>query len=535
MTKLTIDQHEIEVPAGTTILEAARKLGIEIPTLCYVEGRRPPTSCLVCIVKVAGHQRLVPSCATVVEEGMRIESETEEVRGVRKSALELLLSDHLGDCVAPCWSACPANMDIPQMLRQIAAGDMRGAIVTVKRDIALPAVLGRICPAPCEKACRRGGLDGAVAICQLKRVVADVDLASGNPYRPACQAPSGQRVAIVGAGPTGLAAAYYLSQQGHACVLFDDQDKPGGRLLVETTPEELPRDVLDAEINIILGPGIELRPRTRVGREVSLDELRAKFGAVLIAAGATAKGQAAGWGLPTAARGVEVQRETYQTSVAGVFAAGSAVRGKAMVVRSVADGKEAAVAIGQYLAGGPVTGAAETFTTRIGRMERPELVQLATTAATVDAAAASAIDAQGGDGLPSADSRADAARCLHCDCRKLHTCRLRKYAAEYGADPKRYRAQRRPFQQDARHGQVIYEPGKCIACGLCVQIAQAAGEPLGLAFVGRGFDVRVGVPFSRPLEEALRKVATQCIAACPTAALAWKDAKANDRGAFEEP
>ena len=115
-----------------------------------------------------------------------------------------------------------------------------------------------------------------------------------------------------------------------------------------------------------------------------------------------------------------------------------------------------------------------------------------------------------------------AARCLHCDCRGLRSCKLRKYAALYNAQPRRYKAERRVFQQDWRHAEVIYESGKCIDCGLCIQIAAAAGEPLGLTFVGRGFDVRVAVPLDRPLAEALTKAAAECVAACPTAALAWK-------------
>ena len=153
--------------------------------------------------------RLVPACATPVAEGMQVESETDEIHAVRRSTLELLLSDHLGDCVAPCSFGCPAKMNIPQMLRQIAAGQFREALITVKADIALPAVLGRICPAPCEKVCRRGNLDRAIAICELKRIVANVDLDSAEPYLPPCRAASGKRVAIVGGGPAGLASAYY--------------------------------------------------------------------------------------------------------------------------------------------------------------------------------------------------------------------------------------------------------------------------------------------------------------------------------------
>jgi NADH dehydrogenase/NADH:ubiquinone oxidoreductase subunit G len=120
------------------------------------------------------------------------------------------------------------------------------------------------------------------------------------------------------------------------------------------------------------------------------------------------------------------------------------------------------------------------------------------------------------------DAVQQAGRCLHCDCRGLSRCKLRRYAEIYEADPARYRGQRAVFHQYLQHSAVIYEPGKCINCGLCIQIAQAAGEPLGLTFVGRGFDVRVGVPFSRSMEQALSRVAAECVAACPTSALALK-------------
>ena len=106
-------------------------------------------------------------------------------------------------------------------------------------------------------------------------------------------------------------------------------------------------------------------------------------------------------------------------------------------------------------------------------------------------------------GYTSAEGIEQASRCLHCDCRGTTSCKLRKYAAQYGANPRRFKAERRVFEQDARHADVIYEPGKCIDCGLCIQIAEAAGEPLGLTFVGRGFDVRVAVPLDRSLAEAL--------------------------------
>ncbi len=519
MPKLTIDQREVEVSEGATLLDAARKLDIHVPTLCYLEGCDASTSCLVCMVKLVDSGKLVPSCGTLAVEGMTVESETEEVHQIRRSALELLLSDHLGDCLAPCFFGCPARMDIPTMLRQIVAGELGEAIATVKNDIALPAVLGRICPAPCEKVCRRSPADGAVAICRLKRFVADTDLATDEPYLPSCESASGKRVAIVGAGPAGLAAAYYLTRHGHACTIIDENERPGGRLRTETSAEDLPPDVLDEEIETILRLGIEHRPGTRVGDKTEFDRLRSEFDAVLIACGATGKEQAGHWGITAAGRGIEIDGLTYRTSIEGVFAAGNATRTKGMVVRSAADGKEAAVAIDQFLAGQPVTGPRKPFNVRMGRLKEGELQLFlagASGAPPVDSASFSPEEA-----VPPAarDAVAQAARCMHCDCRGLHTCKLRAHSDAYRADPRHYKVERRTFEQDRQHAEVIFEPGKCIDCGLCISIAEAGGEPLGLTFIGRGFDVRVGVPLSGSLRDALTATATQCIEACPTAAL----------------
>jgi NADPH-dependent glutamate synthase beta subunit-like oxidoreductase/ferredoxin len=519
--KLTIDQREVEVPPGATVLDAARKLGIDVPALCFLEGCEPSTSCLCCLVKVNGGGRLVPSCAVVAEEGAKVESETPEIHSVRRKSLELLLSDHLGDCLAPCFLACPAEMDIPQMLRQISSGDMRGAIATVKRDIALPAVLGRICPAPCEKICRRHDLDAAVAICLLKRYAADVDLASGDPYMPPCSPASGKKVAIIGAGPTGLAAAYYLAQFGHACTVFDENQEPGGRLWLETTAEELPRDVLAAEIEQIIRLGGRWEMQNRIGSGESFQKLVNSHDAVLMACGSTALEQAGAWNLKTTSRGIQVAH-TYQTQLPNVFAAGNAIRFKGLVVRSVADGKEAAVSVDQYLRGRVVLGPDKPFTTKIGLMDKEELRRFAA-GASMEPRREPAAGTK--CGFNANEATVQAGRCLHCDCRGLHACKLRKYADLYGADPRRYKGQRREFEQDAHHADVIFEPGKCIDCGLCIQIAAAAGELLGLTFVGRGFNVRVAVPLDRHLDEALSRAAAQCVAACPTAALAFKDNK----------
>ena len=519
MPRLTIDNREVEVPNGSTILDAAGKLGINIPTMCFMKGYQPSTSCMVCVVKVDGRAVLLPACGTLTQDGMRVESDCEEVHQARKTALELLLSDHLGDCLGPCHTICPAQMNIPLMIRQIAAGKLRDAIETVKKDIALPAVLGRICPKPCERGCRRTVIDEAVSICLLKRYVADVDLESAQPYSPTCKPVQDKRVAIIGAGPAGLAAAYYLQHAGFGCTVFDDHEQPGGMLRYGISEDELSKSFLDKEIAQIEKLGFTFEGKTRIGDSVSLGKLRKDFDAVFIAFGALDAGDSESMGLKTNANGVAIDGKTYQTNLPGVFAGGDAVRKRRLTVRAVADGKEAAVSIGQYLSGGKVTGQARSFNTRIGKIEEGEKERFAACASNAPRVTVSLK----GEGFTDEQARQEAACCLHCDCRKADSCKLRQYAHEYGARPARYKSERRMFVQQAQHPKIIYESGKCIDCGLCIQIAGEAAEELGLAFIGRGFDVRVAVPFDRSIADGLKQSADKCVAACPTGALAFTE------------
>ena len=450
---------------------------------------------------------------------MVVTSDCDEVRHVRREALELLLSDHVGDCLGPCHMICPAQMDIPLMIRQIAAGKLRDAIETVKKDIALPAVLGRICPKPCERGCRRTVIDEAVSICLLKRYVADVDMESAKPYSPTCKPVQNKRIAIVGAGPAGLAAAYYLQQSGFGCTVFDDHQQSGGMLRYGVPEDELPRDVLDNEIAQIEKLGLTFEGKTRIDNSASLEKLRKDFDAVFIAFGALDSGEVESMGLKTSANGVAIDGKTYQTNLPGVFAGGDAVRKRKLTVRAVADGKEAAESISQYLSGGVVTSPARPFNTRIGKIQDGEKERFAACASNTSRATVS----RNGEGFTDEQAKQEAARCLHCDCREVDSCKLRQYAHEYGARPTRYKSERRLFVQQAQHEKIIYESGKCIDCGLCVQIAGEASEELGLTFIGRGFDVRVAVPFERSIADGLKQSAIKCAAACPTGALAFAE------------
>ena len=543
MPRLFIDNHEVEVDNGATILDAAEKLGIEIPTMCFLKGYKASTSCMLCVVKVNGLANLTPACGTLAEDGMRVESNSEEVHQARRAALELLLSDHVGDCLGPCQVICPAGMNIPLMIRQIAAGNFRDAIATVKKDIALPVVLGRICPKPCEKGCRRAVFDEAVSICLLKRYVADLDLQSAKPYLPPCKPAQDKRVAIIGAGPAGLAAAYYLQQAGFCCTVFDDHEKPGGMLRYAVPEEHLPIEVLDEEITLIEKLGMKFKGQTRIGTDLLMEDLRKDFDAVFVAVGQLKPGDAESMSLEETSNGIKVDGKTYQTNLKGIFAGGDAVHKRRLTVRAVADGKEAAVSISQYLSGCSVTGPVKEFNTRIGKLMDGEIEKFLVCS---DKAQRTSPSGKEG-GFTDKQARKEATRCLHCDCRKADPCKLKQYAQDYEAKPTRYKGQRRLFTQQLQSrtncpigkdsarsdvqmgesgsigaGDIIYEAGKCIDCGLCIQTAAKAGEKLGLTFVGRGFDVRVAVPFGRSIADALKQSADQCVKACPTGALAFR-------------
>ncbi|HOW71851.1 MAG TPA: FAD-dependent oxidoreductase [Phycisphaerae bacterium] len=516
MPRVSIDGREIEVSPGTSILAAARELGIDIPTLCHLEGCAVQTTCMVCLVKLQPSGRAVPSCATLVQDGMRIDSETPEVRALRRTSLELLLSHHLGDCAAPCESASPAHLDIPLMLRQVADGRLRDAIATIRREMALPATLASISADGGEKACRRGLIDAPVGINAILRFVAESDLASNDPYVPACGQQTGKKVAIVGAGAAGLTAAYHLLRMGHACTLFEKHSMPGGLLRDALDAACLPHDFLGAEVAIIARMGAAMVMDTMIGTPQKLDELRARSDAVLVAIGSIADGTADPLGLPSVRDRLKVDLTTHETGLPGVFATGEVIRPGKVLARSAADGKAAALCIDQYLSGRTVSGTERAVNVRMGKLTETEVSLLVTQVSS------SASPEPGGSGrrLTLDEARAGARRCLQCDCGKKDGCKLREYADRLGADPGRYKAERRRLERVVQQGGVVFEPGKCILCGLCVDIATRVREPLGLTFIGRGFDVRVGVPFDRTLSEALQRVAARCAEACPTGALA---------------
>jgi predicted molibdopterin-dependent oxidoreductase YjgC len=353
MPEISINNTKITVQENSTILDAAEKLGISIPTMCHLKGSPAFTSCMICVVKHEKTGALIPACSALVEDGMIITTDTDETRDARRTALELLFSEHLGDCEGPCHRVCPAHINIPQLIRHVANRDIAAASGLL-REAHVSGNPCEHCTQQCEKACRRSQHDGAVSIRHLIEFVHASEPASS-----------------------------------------------------------------------------------------------------------------------------KVNAESSETDKAKRFNC----------------------SMGRLL-----DGEMDTFLTNASSSPRIEPANGATASFTIEEAANESL------------------RCLRCDCRKAESCKLRDYADTYQVQQRRYKpTARAAFKQVRQHTDIVYEPGKCIKCGLCVKITEKHCEPFGLTFIGRGLDLQIEAPFNESLDKALTTAANDCVDACPTAALAHTD------------
>ncbi len=186
---------------------------------------------------------------------------------------------------APCKAACPTHISVQGYVALIAEGKYKEALKLIKQENPFPAVCGRVCNHPCEAACKRGEVDEPISIMYLKRFVADLDLNDETKFVPEIKEKKDKKVAIIGAGPAGLSAAYYLAIEGYQVTVLEALPVAGGMLTVGIPEYRLPKDVLNAEIKTIEEMGVEIRLNTKVGTDVSMDSLKEEFDAVFIGVG----------------------------------------------------------------------------------------------------------------------------------------------------------------------------------------------------------------------------------------------------------
>lgn len=484
MPSIIINGVSVNVPENATLLQAAALAGVDIPTLCHMEGRRPNTSCMICVVEDAASGRLLPACSARVVAGMRIETDSEAVTLSRRAVLELMVSEHQGDCTGPCERACPAGLNIPLMLRCLERGDVDAACALALEELVLPGILGSVCTAPCEAGCRRGQYDEPIAIRRAHGYLAELDPVE-LPRTTASPGATGKKVAVLGSGPAGLAAAYRVALQGHGCRIYEKKPVPGG-MLNQYTEAELPSQILKRDLDRIAAAGVEFVCNREAENNLDVEYLCQAFDAVIVTDGST---------LPEGK---------------AVFSAEE----KRLPVRSVASGKAAAHGL-QAFFDGKTPADAPFYDSIIGRISKEQ----------AEVYVQGRIGQSGlARGRTVESPREEAARCLHCDCHAPISCKLRLYAAKYDVRKGYFRGtEKMPPNGLLRFGNVIFDVGKCIKCGLCVSITQSSGKDAGLSFRGRGYFMEVGVPFNESLELALAKSSQECVSACPTGALAFED------------
>lgn len=284
--KVTLNGKTVYGYEGQRILDLCADCGVEIPTLCYDPHLSLHGGCSVCLVEVEGAKTLLRACANTIAPGMVIRTETERAVSARRTALELLLSDHVGDCRPPCTLTCPANGNVQAYINLAAQGKYGESLDVLHHHVTLPACIGRVCPAPCEKKCRRNFVDDApVSIREIKRFVGDWGINNDSMgFIPETE-DNGRTVAVVGGGPAGISAAYYLRLKGYRPVIFEKEALLGGMMRYGIPDYRLPQEVLQKEIDWLLAHGVEVRTGMTLGKNITLDELRRDFDGVILAMG----------------------------------------------------------------------------------------------------------------------------------------------------------------------------------------------------------------------------------------------------------
>ena len=686
---IVLNGKNIKGQANETIHDLAKRHGIEIPTLCHDPRLEPYTSCYVCVVEVEGMRGLQPSCSTRLNEGMKISTDNDRIRKSRKTALDLLLSNHYADCVAPCKETCPAGVDVQGYISLIEKGMYHEAVGLIKETNPLPAICGRVCVRPCEVACRRNLLDEghAVGIDYLKRYAADRDLESLEKWRPHVKPDTGKKVCVIGAGPGGLSAAFFLRKSGHAVDIYEAAPSPGGWLRYGIPEYRLPNNLLQKEVDNIAEMGVNIFYNKRLGDNVKYADLNTQYDACILAIGSqkgTLTGSegddavnvfsgvdflkememngkpfdfsgkkvavvgggntamdccrssircgaekvyiiyrrtenempanpieihesklegveyllltnpsrinkdeegkvksvtcirmelgepdASGRRRPVPVEGsdfdieidivlaaigqktsidfleeingavsngelkatrwgdIDADKNTLQTGIANVFAAGDAVTGPATLIQAVGQARIAARSCHQYLSGQPLAALAFEFISRKDHFKVQEIPDYKGHYGTQERQEMPTLDPNDRYNFHEVElgyeneevAYNETQRCLECGCTEYYGCDLKKYGTEYKAEQKRLGGEFKEYAVDFRHPYIEIDSNKCILCSRCVRICKEVVGANALGLVNRGFDTYVAPAMGDALQDTYCESCGMCVSTCPTGAI----------------
>ncbi|MFW5803311.1 MAG: 2Fe-2S iron-sulfur cluster-binding protein [Verrucomicrobiota bacterium] len=501
MPTLTINGRSVSVPSESFLLQAIAQAGFEVPTLCSSGERKPLSSCYLCAVQIEGRSALQPACSVRAQDGMVVTTDSPTVLQHRRSILQMLFSEHAGDCEAPCTLASPVRLDIPRLLRHMQAGNPNAAAHILMAALPFPEIAARSFMRSSEKACRRNSCDSAVDISAVVAHLAQGGAADAALAPTPIDAPA---AAVLGAGPAGLAATAFLRMRGYRVSLYGTFQNEDWSAL--TARESLPDNLLQNDISRITTlAASEFLPHSPVADFAQLQHFAANYAAVLL----TAEG----------ARQMNIELESQPQPPPPLFLTPHVLTDDltlpalcARLLETISTAEPQILPSNHSREPSP-----PTFNCSLGRLRdaREKQQLLAGVSGADQPASANTANA------PSNTKTAveEARRCLHCDCRKADTCRLR-LAADRVAMPRPKNAATRPALEIVRtDAGILFQPGKCIQCGRCIEITETEGEPVGLTWIGRGFEVRVSPPPGHSWSEALQHTAEKCAKACPTAAM----------------
>lgn len=512
MSNININGKTFSFESGETIVSVAKKNGINIPTMCHNDQCEPFTSCMICVVKDTNSGRLIPSCSIKAEEGMNIETDGGDVYNARKMALELLLSEHGGDCEAPCTVGCPAHLDIPKMMRAIRKKDIQLARDTVFETIPFPSILGRVCPAPCEAVCRRKPYDRGLSICNTKRFIGDETILEN--WIPDIKSKNGKKIAVIGAGIGGLTVAWYLQINGFSVTIFEKNSGTGGALL-DLPADKISPDIIESETDRLVKMGVDFKFNTDVVADDFNNNLTDEFDSVIIASGKASENIASILKVETVDGKVKVAPDGFSTNVYSVYALGSAIKPGRLAVRTVSAARKLSELILSTLTDTNLV--KDAYLHKFPRMKKDVVESF------IDSVDAISSDSTEKPYLNAMDEAAlEAENCLNCDCRKSDGCKLRNYASEYDVNTKTSGIfqdggveMKRRYMLDT----LVFESSKCIRCGLCVRLSKQLGLDTAFTFTERGYDVEVKLPFNDEPEKGTVENYIKCAEICPTGAL----------------